>query len=86
MKVEIHDGLGNPVILPASRVLITTDDGTPIAFCLEAQKGHFRHFRAQTSQQLLIRAGDPDFQDQLMAHGILKTVVVKTLDTSKPKG
>lgn len=79
MILEIHDQLGNPVRLHATRVLILLDNGTPGAFSIELTPEHIRHFRA----------GDPGFQDQLRMHGIDKTVLVteldaKTLQRKKP--
>lgn len=63
--------------LKASRVLLTSDDGTPIALVIENiitldGKAHFRVFRA----------GDSDFQSQLRNHGIDKTVLVTKLDVA----
>lgn len=71
MILEIHDHLGNPVRLPATRVLICLDNGTPAAFSVELTPEHIRHFRA----------GDPSFQEQLRMHGIDKTVLVTELDS-----
>jgi hypothetical protein len=70
MILEIHNGLGQPLKVPAKRVLICLDDGTPVAMALEYQPGHVRHFRA----------GDADFAEQLQLHGIDRTVLVTTLD------
>lgn len=81
MIIEVHDNLENPQKFKATRVLVTTDDGTPIAFCVELVPGHYRHFRGPTSSaHLMLRAGDPDFNEQLINHGIVKTTVVKKLE------
>lgn len=90
MIIEMHDGLGNPVRLHASRVLISLDDGTPVSFAVEFQPGHLRLFRAgkETAGVHHFRAGDPDFAEQLRHHGVDRTVLVTTLDpkTLAPSG
>lgn len=65
--------------------MILDDNGTPIALCIEARPGHVRHFRAFAPGHLLTRAGDADFQEQLLAHGVLRTVSVKVIDPDKKK-
>jgi hypothetical protein len=69
MWVEIHDHLGHPIRLPATRVVILQSDGTLSAFALEFQPGHIRHFRC----------GDTDFNEQAHAAGINRTVLVTSL-------
>ena len=82
MLLEVHDHLGNPVKIRATRVLICLDDGTPVAFSLEFQPGHIRHFRAGVDTEGVhhFRGGDRDFNEQLRMHGIKRTVVCTTLD------
>ena len=77
MRVALHNHLGKPLVVSATRVLICADDGTPLAFSVEVSPGHWRHFRV----------GDEDFQEQLHNHGIDKTVTEEVLDpkTLKPK-
>lgn len=70
MLLEIHDRLGSPLVVHATRVLICLPDGTPVAFSVQMSPTHIRHFRA----------GDPDFVTQLRHHGIDRAVVVQTLD------
>ncbi len=74
MKIEFHDNFRNPLVLQATRVLITSDDGTPLALAIE-------HFTAADgrAQFRVFRAGDPDFAQQLRHHGIDKTVLVTSL-------
>ena len=70
MKVEIHRNLQQPIILDATRVLLTFDDGTPFAFALDYIAGvHCRCWRVE----------DPDFQQQLYLHGIDRVVFVDKL-------
>lgn len=73
MRVEMHDHLTNPVALPATRLLITDDQGTPICLCIEVVPGHNRVFRV----------GDSDFNDQMRKHGINRTTVAKTIEPQK---
>jgi hypothetical protein len=77
MIVETHDGLAQPRMLHATRVLITSDDGTPICFILEFPAGNGQ------SRFRTYRAGDPDFNEQLKASGIARTVTVQRLDAQK---
>jgi hypothetical protein len=73
MIVELHERLHKPLKVPASRVLITADDGTPIVFVVEFASGKKSWWRC-------FRAGDDDFQEQLRLHGIDRTVLVTNLD------
>jgi hypothetical protein len=66
MILEIHDHLQKPLVVNATRLLITTPDGTPLAFAVEYGEGHYRIFHA----------GDKDFVDQLRLHKFDKTVIV----------
>jgi hypothetical protein len=69
--VEILDGLGKPVVLSASRVVIRTDQGTPITLAIEWQRGAQSHITAATAK-------DPDFNQVLENLGIDR-VEVKTI-------
>ena len=77
MLLEIHDHLGKPLKIHATRVLIRADNGTPVAFSLELGPTWVRHFRAS----------DPGFLDQLRHHGLDRTAIVETtiLDPSTLK-
>ena len=77
MIIETHESLAHSKMVHATRALITSDDGTPIAFILEYPIGHGQaRFR-------IYRVGDPDFNEQLKASGISRTVTVQRLDTQK---
>ena len=78
MLVELHDNLRNPAKVPASRVLITSDDGTPLVFIVEFATGAKPWFRC-------FRVGDPDFEEQMRAHGLNRTVLVTKLDAATLK-
>jgi hypothetical protein len=78
--VELSDHLTNPVKVPATRVLITGNDGTPILFVVTFQEADGReHVRT-------FRAGDDEFEEQLRIHGFKHTVVVTKLDPKKMIG
>lgn len=70
MKVEIHRNLSTPIVIDATRVLLTYDDGTPFAFAIDyIPPNHVRCFRAE----------DSDFNEQLRIHGIDRVVFVDRL-------
>lgn len=73
MILESHNHLTDPIKVPATRVLISYDDGTPACLVISLTAKHLRVFRA----------GDPDFAEQLKAHGIDRTTLVTTLDPKK---
>jgi hypothetical protein len=73
MRVHILDGLGNPLVLPAGRVLITTDNGTPMALAVQLGPGV-----VETTC-----ADDADFNVRLRVHGIDRSVQVDTLRPPK---
>lgn len=78
MKVEILDGLGKPLILPATRIVVYDDFGNPVAFALSFQKDQktgAEHIRAG-------HAGDKDFVQQLQLNGISKTLTIVRKDFS----
>jgi hypothetical protein len=64
--VELHDRFRQPLTVPATRVLVSYEDGTPIVLIVQLGTDHVRVFRA----------GDRDFNHQLKAHGIDRTVIV----------
>lgn len=70
MIAELHENLQKPLVVRATRLLLTFNDGTPFAFAVEYANGHMR----------LFRAGDPNFVEQLKIHGFDKTVIVETRD------
>lgn len=72
MKVEILDGLGRPSVLPASRVLVTFDDGTPAMLALEWMPGQI------TAGHL----GEASFRAMLKNCGVDRTVVT---DVYRPR-
>lgn len=65
MRVEILDGLNRPLAVPASRVLVTADDGTPVALVAE-------HGGSIT----VSHAGRPGFARALATWGVDRTVLV----------
>lgn len=70
MRVELHDRLGKPLNVPASRVVVYDEHDNPIVFAVQYAPDHVRTFRA----------GDPDFEEQLTHHGITRTVIVSRFD------
>lgn len=73
MIIELHNHGRQTQRLSATRVLIRDEKGTPLAFVLEIEPGHYR----------LSHAGEPDFSRYLQEHGIDRTVVVDRLDLRK---
>jgi hypothetical protein len=69
VKVHLLDGLGRPSTHAASRVLVTTDSGTPVAFSIELAPGSVDSAVAE----------DPHFNARLRAHGIDRTTQVETI-------
>lgn len=72
MRVELHDGLTNPKVLPATRIVIYDDQGTPVAFALQ-------RVRLPDGREHLVvaDAADKDFMLQLRSYGIDRTVIVQ---------
>jgi hypothetical protein len=66
MKVHILDGLGNPTTLDATRLVVATDSGTPVALVIELLPGMIETSRAE----------DDDFNTRLRVHGINRSVQV----------
>lgn len=69
MKVLILDGLGRPSELPASRVLVTTDSGTPMAMAVELAPGLIDSATVD----------DENFNAFLAAHGVDRSVQVSPI-------
>jgi hypothetical protein len=72
VKLEIIRGL-KAQILEADRVLVTTDDGTPIAVVSEYAKG--AHFASH--------AGEPDFNRMLETLGIHRTTILTAIQAPR---
>jgi hypothetical protein len=64
--VEIHNKLGEPLRVPATRLVVYDDMGNPVAFVLQMGPHHVR----------VCDAMDPDFEMQLEAHGLRRAVLV----------
>jgi len=75
MILEMHNNFKDPIKLPATRVLITDNYGTPICMVVEYAPNHHRCFHV----------GDEGFQDELMMHGFDRTVIVSPVDLNKLK-
>ncbi len=73
MRIELLDGVGNPLVLPATRVVVYDDYDNPIALVVKHRQGfiYAGHVR------------DKEFQDYLHILGIDKTVIVNELDPKK---
>ena len=69
MRVEILNGLGTLTVVEATRVLVTTDDGTPIALASVWMGGK--------GEECIKcgHAGEPGFAHLLAMLGIDRTVV-----------
>lgn len=76
MILEILDGLGRPLVIPATRVIVKSLDGTPLAAVVEWQGG------PGGTHVTAVHAKDPQF-NQVMANLGLDRVKV---DTIRPKG
>lgn len=68
MRLEILNGLAQPLVLPATRVVVYGDQGTPIAAV----------FQTNANGYAVLRVGDPQFLETLKAWGVNQTVVVHT--------
>lgn len=75
MILQLHDKLQKPLVLRATRLLVTFEDGTPCAFIQEIVPGHVRVFRA----------GDPDFNERLRQAGLEQSVIVEKIKDVQPK-
>ena len=70
MIVQSHCKLQKPLVFNATRLLVTYDDGTPMALIVSYGPRHVR----------VVRADDKDFNEQLRVHGIKQTVIVNPMD------
>ena len=75
MILQLHDKLQKPLVLRATRLLVTFEDGTPCALIQEVVPGHVRVFRP----------GDPDFNERLRQAGVERTVIVDKFKPTTPK-
>jgi len=68
MRLEILDGLGNPVVIDATRVVVRDEFGNPVAFAVTVQKDSSgrEHLR-------LGHAAEANFQTQLHNCGLDRT-------------
>ncbi len=69
MRVKFLNGLGEAYDLPATRVLVTYDDGTPALVASEVMSGVIS----------CAHALDPEFRPMLAALGVDRTVIVQTV-------
>ncbi len=69
MKIEVLNGLGEVVVMNATRVLVTMDDGTPAMVASEWMSGEIS----------CSHAGEAGFGAMLTALGVDRTVVVSKL-------
>jgi hypothetical protein len=76
MILEILDGLGKPLVVPATRVVVRSANGTPLAAVVEWQGGDGGTHVTAT------HAKDPQFNQILANLGIDRV----TVDTINPKG
>ena len=76
MILEILDGLGRPLVIPATRVVVKSVDGTPLAAVVEWQgSGNGTHVTA-------VHAKDPQFNQVLANLGLDRVKI----DPLTPKG
>lgn len=73
MQVELHNNLKNPLVLPATRLLVVDDFGNPVAFAVQLAPGHVRTGHV----------GEADFNEQLQMHGFDVSVIVSRIDPEK---
>jgi hypothetical protein len=76
MILEILDGLGRPLVIPATRVVVKSVDGTPLAAVVEWAGGPYGTHVTAT------HAKDPQF-NQILANLGLDRVKV---DVIRPQG
>jgi hypothetical protein len=76
MILEILDGLGRPLVVPATRVIVRSLDGTPLAAVVEWEGG------LDGTHVTAVHAKDPQFNQVLANLGLDRV----TVDMVKPKG
>lgn len=70
MRVIVFDGIGNPIIVNATRIVVTDDNGTPVSASVQSHTGDIRTNHVDDG---------PSFQKMLHDCGIHQTVVVEHL-------
>lgn len=78
MRLEILNGLGNPIVLPATRVLVLDDCGNPIAFAVT----YFKDGASGREHTRVGHAMDKDFNAQMRMNGFTRTVLVTHLNAA----
>jgi hypothetical protein len=73
MRLEILNGIEQPLVLPATRVVVYGDQGTPLAAVFQTNENGYS----------VLRVGDPQFTETLRSWGVYQTVVVQK-QTVKP--
>ena len=74
MRIETHDGLTNPQVIKATRLVVKDDHGQPVFVVLEQGPNQFVSFKAT----------DPDFEAALAQFGLRQTAIVTRVDV-KPR-
>jgi hypothetical protein len=69
MILEILDGLGRPMVIPATRVVVKSIDGTPLAAVVEWQGG------AGGTHVTAVHAKDAQFNQVLANLGINRVTI-----------
>lgn len=73
MQIEILDGVGKPLVIKASRILISADNGTPQCIAVQQQPG-------ANEVITCVHAGEKNFRLMLQQLGIDRTVIVRKID------
>jgi hypothetical protein len=73
MYVEIHDHLGNPLRIPATRVVVYDDYGNPLSLTIQRAPGWVQS----------THAGDANYEELLEELGIRRTVIVTAHDARR---
>ena len=76
MILEILDGLGRPIVIPATRVVVRSEDGTPLAAVVEWVGG------PTGTHVTAVHAKDPQFNQVLANLGLDRVKI----DPVTPKG
>lgn len=74
MRVETHDGLTNPQVIQATRLVVKDSHGQPVFVVLEMGPDQFMTFKAS----------DPDFAAALAQFGLRPQAAVRRVDL-KPR-
>lgn len=70
MRIETHDGLTNPQVIQATRLVVKDSHGQPVFVVLEQGPDQF----------VTLKATDPDFGAALAQFGVRQTAVVRKID------